>query len=287
MPLWRELPGRWIYLNDAQATADPDQAIAELTDRLQAEVSTSLGSLSPSPIRLVAWCDHCGALIASAEFPQQVATGYQMLEPTGTGAWRVATEFASWSDLAWRCGDHRHDTPDDGPVRFYLIDPVGPAKYERVGTWADVVAAIPHFLGRNGPIPPRSALNDLLRLGVRDSGMSGGAEWPPHELSVQDYQQVREKLLNQPDSPHAQVEVPDAPGATEANEFIEQHPEAAYVAARYSNLSPETVRSWSSHSSRDVRFGLACRNDLPQDIIDALCSDPDRSVRAAADTHRR
>ena len=288
-PLWRELPGRWICLGATggwQPKIDPDGTVEELAVRLDEEISRSVGSLASYPTRLSAWCDSCSAVIVTAEGREPVPIAFWMLERTGDG-WRVGGEFVTWGDLVSGCGDHRHDSATDDAVRFYRIGPVGPTKSESHGTWADVVEALPYFLVDGGPIPPRRALNEVLRLGVQDGGMSGGAEWPPHELSEVEYARMRSNLLGRPDSPFASVEVPDALEPGEADAFIERHPEAAGIAARYSNLAADTVRLWSAHKSVDVRIGVASRQDLPDDVVIALSSDAHPSVRAIAATRRR
>jgi hypothetical protein len=54
---------------------------------------------------------------------------------------------------------------------------------------------IPYFLMEGKLIPPRRILNDLLRRGVDDAGMSGRVEWVPFELGEDEYGAVVEELL--------------------------------------------------------------------------------------------
>jgi hypothetical protein len=49
---------------------------------------------------------------------------------------------------------------------------------------------IPYLIGFGTPFPSHDALNELLREGFYDAGMSGGAEWDPFELSVDEYDEV-------------------------------------------------------------------------------------------------
>lgn len=83
-------------------------------------------------------------------------------------------------------------------VHYILLPGVGPGKTPAEGTWADVLEAIPYFLMEGGPIPPRHLVNDVLRLGVVDAGMSGGCEWGPVELDEEGYAAVVADLLARP-----------------------------------------------------------------------------------------
>lgn len=52
---------------------------------------------------------------------------------------------------------------------------------------------IPYFK-QNGQIPPLHVLNDLMRRGIRDAGMSGRVEWEPFELGESEYAAVVQEL---------------------------------------------------------------------------------------------
>lgn len=53
---------------------------------------------------------------------------------------------------------------------------------------------IPYFLMEGQLIPPRHILNDLLRRGVDDAGMSGHVEWEPFEVGEGEYAAVADEL---------------------------------------------------------------------------------------------
>jgi hypothetical protein len=77
--------------------------------------------------------------------------------------------------------------------RFALVNTV-PAE----GTVVDLLFHIPYLIGFDRPFPPRDGLNDLLRHGFYDAGMSGGAEWDPFELSVDEYDEVVTAIKSDP-----------------------------------------------------------------------------------------
>lgn len=66
-------------------------------------------------------------------------------------------------------------------VSFSVLGGVGGSTKQR-GTVADLLDAIPYFLSPQ-LIPPLHVVNDLLRRGVRDAGMSGGCKWEPFEIT--------------------------------------------------------------------------------------------------------
>ena len=49
-------------------------------------------------------------------------------------------------------------------------------------------------------IPPHHVLNELLRSGVSDSGMSGGCQWQPFEVNDAEYAELLEDLLTLPNA---------------------------------------------------------------------------------------
>ena len=46
--------------------------------------------------------------------------------------------------------------------------------------------------------PPLHILNEELRSGGQDQGMSGGCFWKPFEISKSDYLKIREEMLTNP-----------------------------------------------------------------------------------------
>ncbi len=49
-------------------------------------------------------------------------------------------------------------------------------------------------------IPPHHILNEILRGGISDAGMSGGCEWQPFEITEAEYAELLEDLLTLPDA---------------------------------------------------------------------------------------
>ncbi len=77
-------------------------------------------------------------------------------------------------------------------IKFQVLPCVGPDLPKETGNVVDLLKAIPYFL--KSRIPTLSVLNDLLRSGVYDAGMSGGAKWEPFVLNDIEYVEVRAEL---------------------------------------------------------------------------------------------
>ena len=71
------------------------------------------------------------------------------------------------------------------------MHPTGPYKSETFGTWAQVIDAMPYVVMPSQPFPPLAAIMKKLAEGMDHAGMSGGVEFPPRQLSQEDYQQIR------------------------------------------------------------------------------------------------
>ncbi|NIM51376.1 MAG: hypothetical protein GTO22_19355 [Gemmatimonadales bacterium] len=61
-----------------------------------------------------------------------------------------------------------------------------PAPETRTASLAEFVLDVP-YLVMHGVIPPRHVLNEVLRHGGGDAGMSPGAGWEPFEIDHQEY----------------------------------------------------------------------------------------------------
>jgi hypothetical protein len=77
-------------------------------------------------------------------------------------------------------------------VSFSVLGGVG-GSTEKQGTVADLLDAIPYFLSAQ-LIPPLLVVNDLLRKGIRDAGMSGGCMWEPFEITQSEWADLANNL---------------------------------------------------------------------------------------------
>ncbi len=76
-------------------------------------------------------------------------------------------------------------------IRYRLHGGNKPEKKE--GTLLDLVYDIP-YLDAVGILPPLHLLNERLRTGGGDGGMSPGASWEPFEISAADYETLCQAL---------------------------------------------------------------------------------------------
>ena len=93
-------------------------------------------------------------------------------------------------------------------VEFEVLPGVGAGVMSRRGSWGDVVEAIPYLLHAGFPIPPRDILNQVLRTGGSDAGMSGGCRWPASELDEGAYRDLVDDLLRRPDKRYFDADAP-------------------------------------------------------------------------------
>jgi hypothetical protein len=77
-------------------------------------------------------------------------------------------------------------------VPFTVEPGVGRGEFPREGDLADLLFAIPYLL--MDEIPPLAVLNDVLRRGREDAGMSGGCIWEPFEIDATEYGELVEEL---------------------------------------------------------------------------------------------
>jgi hypothetical protein len=79
------------------------------------------------------------------------------------------------------------------PVLFEIFARSGIPGTPTTGTVADLLESIPYLLAL-GVIPPLLVVNDLLRRGISDAGMSGGCRWEAFEVSLQEWTEARDTL---------------------------------------------------------------------------------------------
>jgi hypothetical protein len=75
-------------------------------------------------------------------------------------------------------------------LRYEILPPIGPGTMPVEGTVVDLLFDIPYLIGWSRPFPSYRELNELLRKGIVDRGMSGGCTWEPFELDREEYEEV-------------------------------------------------------------------------------------------------
>lgn len=80
------------------------------------------------------------------------------------------------------------------PIPYFSLPGIGDLKTQSCGTWAEVILAVLYLLWEGAPIPPLPVVNEVLAEGFCDAGMSGGCEWPCHQLSDEEYEALRREL---------------------------------------------------------------------------------------------
>jgi hypothetical protein len=79
-------------------------------------------------------------------------------------------------------------------VTFEILPGTGPDGHAIRGTVSELVQNIPYLL-TPGLVPSLAPLNDLLRRGVSDAGMSGGCRWDPFEIDAAEWSEIRDELI--------------------------------------------------------------------------------------------
>jgi hypothetical protein len=71
--------------------------------------------------------------------------------------------------------------------------PVGPGRLRKSGSVLSLLFSIPYFFVSE-VIPPIDVINEVLKKGVVDAGMSGGCRWKPFQLDTQEYSELVSQL---------------------------------------------------------------------------------------------
>jgi hypothetical protein len=75
----------------------------------------------------------------------------------------------------------------------FVVEPgIGPEEMPQRGSLADLVLALPYVV--MDAMPPRRVLNDVLREGILQAGMSGGCLWEPFEIGAAEYEELVQEL---------------------------------------------------------------------------------------------
>jgi hypothetical protein len=77
-------------------------------------------------------------------------------------------------------------------VSFSVLGGVG-GSARKHGTLVDLLDAIPYLLSAR-LIPPVHVVNDALRRGTHDAGMSGGCQWEPFEITQSEWADLADTL---------------------------------------------------------------------------------------------
>lgn len=92
-------------------------------------------------------------------------------------------------------------------LEYEVLPAIGPGTVKESGTLKDLLFEIPYLLA-SGLIPPLRVLNELLRTGVHDAGMSGGCKWRPFEISQAEYEELAASLKADSKGSFKEIEVP-------------------------------------------------------------------------------
>lgn len=79
----------------------------------------------------------------------------------------------------------------------YAISPGCSGRWqEQAGALPQLLRAIPYFM-TGQLIPPLAVVNDVLRQGQADAGMSGAVQWQPFQIDAQEHRQLVERLIQE------------------------------------------------------------------------------------------
>jgi hypothetical protein len=76
---------------------------------------------------------------------------------------------------------------------YTLLPPVGDVETATRGSVAALLRDVPYLL-IGGLIPPLLVINEVLRQGVDDAGMSGGCRWDPFEITQSEFAEIVSEL---------------------------------------------------------------------------------------------
>lgn len=78
-------------------------------------------------------------------------------------------------------------------VSFTLMAPVGTGRPRKSGSVLSLLFSIPYFFVSE-VIPPLEVVNEVLKKGVVEAGMSGGCRWKSFQLDTQEYSELVSEL---------------------------------------------------------------------------------------------
>jgi hypothetical protein len=79
--------------------------------------------------------------------------------------------------------------PLEWKLKYEIMPPVGPGRFPREGALAEMLFDIPYFFV-GAIVPPIQILNEVLKKGVVDMGMSGGCKWEPFQVDDAGYSRL-------------------------------------------------------------------------------------------------
>ena len=79
------------------------------------------------------------------------------------------------------------------PLSFHVLAGTGDGRTRVEGTLPQLVREIPALLSC-GLVPPRAIMNEVLRRGSWDAGMSGGCQWTPFEIDDEEWDELASLL---------------------------------------------------------------------------------------------
>lgn len=95
-------------------------------------------------------------------------------------------------------------------VKYTLLSPIGNVEEHKHGSMKELLFDLPYLFSKHkrNAVIPLHILNDLLRKGVKDSGMSGGLRWKPFEMKQMEYDELVIELLTEPSYSFFIIETP-------------------------------------------------------------------------------
>jgi hypothetical protein len=153
----------------------------------------------------------------------------------------------------------------------FVVQPgVGPGDVPRRGSLADLVLTLPYVV--MNAIPPRRVLNDVLREGMLDAGMSGACIWEPFQIGAAEYEELVEELQRRgggrpfetPEPPQqtGSAPPPQPPEREDASSSYDRWLERLPVADLYLGYLEACDRDWRARDNDAW--------DLPGELVSKL-----------------
>lgn len=161
-------------------------------------------------------------------------------------------------------------------LRYTVETGVGDQATETDGRVVELLESIPYLL-TNGLIPPRNVLNEVLKIGSRDAGMSGGCRWEPFELTTEEFRELVDELeARSPDEGEYRFVQPP--------EWVRSYEDWSLWCAEYLSSIPAELNRKLHAELRDIEEAMeAARQSGEHNLADELSSKLQRVAEAYSD----